>query len=177
MRKSLIAVAVLGLIACTSRAQTQDSIGVTDNVGDISHGTFTFGHPANDQPGTNQLIVYCDKQQAELITDVTAVGVQQSSAFFTLPCQQTSSYPFSFALSSVPFTQTLTLTGRDANGNPTSRTVTLTINSGSWTSTPVSGNRAKATGSSEIVITNVQQAALLYPCGHEHWDCLKPRHS
>lgn len=148
-----VAVAALGLLACTSRAQTTyESEFVNVNVGNPGFATFVFAEPnPPSQTGSTQLIIQCNFNRAELITNTGVYGQQAQSAFFHITCDSTSGTQGGFktetvTLNGTPLSESLTMTY--ANGN--SYQLNLTINSATWTVVNP-GAHQKVSGSAEIV--------------------------
>ena len=155
--------AILGLLfallivsAPSAKAQTTyNSIEVSINTGDPSWATFYFGHAPNGTPGTTALIIQCDFDRAELITNFDVYGRQMTSQFFSVTC--TRNGPFfeygqriiSYTVYPTPLHPSLLMTGTDSNGNKVTQNLNLTIHSAGWTMEGY-GSGTKDTGSAEI---------------------------
>lgn len=132
--------ALASLMTVPSWAQTltpQDSVQVAVNVGDPSWATFIFGHPVNGEPGVTELIVQCDHQRAELITNFDVYGHQLVSQFFTVACNETITYQngvrvITFSLNATPLYESLLMQGRDANGNLVMQNLNLIVDGAQW---------------------------------------------
>ena len=126
---------------------TDNSLEVSINAGDPSWATFIFGHPPNGTQGTTELIIQCDFDRAELITNFDVYGEQMTSRFFAVTCTRNGA-SFSYTLNGTPLHESLVMTGTGPNGKVV-QNFNVTINDASWTKTG-SGVYAKNTGSAEI---------------------------
>ena len=146
--KKLAVMSVMLLLAAGVRAlTTYNSVEVSINGGDPSWATFYFGHIPNGQPGSTALIIQCDYDRAELITNFDVYGEQMSSRFFGVTCTKNS--PKSYTLNATPLTESLVMYGRDANGDLIKQNLNLTIHSATWTMIGY-GSTAQDEGSAQI---------------------------
>lgn len=93
--------------------------------GDPGWASFYFGTSVN-LVGDSVLIIQCDFNRAELITNFQVYGKQMSSDFFPITCTEVKAR--NFILDATPFTVNLTMYGY----NNTPQNLTLTVDSANW---------------------------------------------
>lgn len=157
--KRLLALAALAVVfARPSHAQIMyTSVDVPFvNAGDHSWATFYFGHLPNGEPGSTALIVQCDFNRAELITNYDVYGQQMSSHFFAVTCTQTApvfvngKLIITYTVHATPLSESLVMYGVNASGNYVTENLNLTVNSATWTSSGV-GRSLTTSGGADIV--------------------------
>jgi hypothetical protein len=104
---------------------TRKSDFVSIDTGDPSWASFYFGD-AVTLAGDTVLIIQCDFNRAELITNFHVYAKQMSSDFFPITCTEIN--PRHFILDAAPFAVNLTMYGY----NHTPQNLTLTVDSATW---------------------------------------------
>ena len=121
---------------------THKSDFVSIDTGDPSWASLYFGDSVT-LVGDTVLIIQCDFNRAELITNFHVYGKQMSSDFFPITCTEVN--PRHFVLDATPFTVNLTMYGY----NTTPENLTLTVDSANWR-TVVHGRQAEHIGTAKI---------------------------
>ena len=127
--------------SCQETTYKSDFVSIDG--GDPSWASFYFGDSVT-LVGDTALIIQCDFNRAELITNFQVDGKQMSSDFFPITCTEVNAKHF--VLDATPFRVNLTMYGY----NNTPQNLALTVDSANW-HTVVHGRYAEHIGAAEIV--------------------------